>query len=368
MPTTRTRALDSIQMLAQSARQDRHRTRRNHVVIAGTGRAGTSFLVRFLGECGLDVGFPDDSFDDRARAGLEHHLLDDDAPYVVKDPWLFTYCDGVDPDLIEIDALLVPVRELLASATSRVLQDRIAMAGGSFGRWPPSDVNGVVTGGVVYSLDPVDQARILAVGFHRLIHWATARRIPLFLLEFPRTVNDGGYLIETLWPWLSSHCERERAAAAFSSVADPQLVRIQEEAGGELSANGSHDASTLDRDAMSIVLKERDSLMARLEDQLAEVREVLANTDRELTEVRNVLARREATAASIELQLDDTRTELASLQRRLVAANHDLANRNVVIDEMQAKLHAAAAEAEAVRRTVSWRVTRPFRRLKSALR
>ena len=84
---------------------------RHHVVIAGTGRAGTSFLVRFLNQCGLDTGSSTDTFDERTRAGLEHNLLDKHAPYVVKDPWLFTYCEGVDLGAVTVDALLVPVRE-----------------------------------------------------------------------------------------------------------------------------------------------------------------------------------------------------------------------------------------------------------------
>lgn len=34
-----------------------------HLVIAGTGRAGTSFLVRLLGDAGLNVGdFPEDAW------------------------------------------------------------------------------------------------------------------------------------------------------------------------------------------------------------------------------------------------------------------------------------------------------------------
>ena len=63
--------------------------RRRHAVIAGTGRAGTSFLVRFLKACGLDTGATEMPFDARARAGLERNLLDEGAAYVVKDPWLF---------------------------------------------------------------------------------------------------------------------------------------------------------------------------------------------------------------------------------------------------------------------------------------
>ena len=49
---------------------------RAHAVIAGTGRAGTTFLVEFLGACGLDVGaaLEDDRRFERARAGRETAL------------------------------------------------------------------------------------------------------------------------------------------------------------------------------------------------------------------------------------------------------------------------------------------------------
>ena len=197
--------------------------RRRHAVIAGTGRAGTSFLVRFLESCGLDTGATEMPmpFDPRARAGLERNLLDGSAPYIVKDPWLFAYCDQIDPAQIEVEALLVPVRDLAATATSRILQERITMADSFWADLPASDVHGMVAGGAVYSLDPLDEARILAVGFHRLILWATARQIPLFLLEFPRIVKDGDYLIDTLWPWLGDHCEKDHAVIGLRLCSRP---------------------------------------------------------------------------------------------------------------------------------------------------
>src|ERR1700722_5674137 len=165
----------------------------HHVVIAGTGRAGTSFLVRFLGACGLDVG-PTDTWSKRARAGLETYLLDDDVPYVVKDPWLFTYCSEIDPADIAIDLLILPIRELMAAATSRILQERTSLAESDWRNRPLTDVRGLIPGGAIYSLDPTDQARILAVGFYQLIYWATTTEIPLLLLEFPRMVEDRDYL------------------------------------------------------------------------------------------------------------------------------------------------------------------------------
>ena len=221
-------SLDSSSVVHRTEQLDQASPRR-HAVIAGTGRAGTSFLVRFLEHCGLETGSKDQPVHLLARAGLEHNLFDDEAPYVVKDPWFFTYCDGVDDLDIGIDVLLVPIRDLWAASTSRILQERVAMVEEDpWSTLPVSSVHGAVAGGAVYSLDPVDQARILAVGFHRLIHWATTRGIPLILLDFPRIVNDGEYLVDTLWPWLGQHCERGHAMAAFAAVADPDQVRIAE--------------------------------------------------------------------------------------------------------------------------------------------
>jgi len=308
-------------------------------VIAGTGRAGTSFLVRFLDQCGLDTASSTDFFDIRSRAGLEHNLFDDNVPYIVKDPWFFTYCDDVDPGAIAIDALLGPVRELMAASTSRILQERIALAEGSGTHGPTSDVSSGVTAGVVYSLDPVDEARILAVGFHRLIHWATVHEVPLFLLEFPRIVNDSEYLVETLWPWLSAHCNKEEAKIAFSVVADPLLVRVETPQGSDVARRRSADAERLDRNAMGILLKEREDLLAITKDELAEARETSAESERRLTYVQD---------------------RLAEAQETIVETERALEHVSSALGEMQGHLHAATAEVNALRHTLSWRITKPL--------
>ncbi len=217
------------------------------------------------------------------------------------------------------------------------------MAEGPLRDWPPSDVNGVVAAGAVYSLDPVDQARILAVGFHRLIHWATAARIPLFLLEFPRIVNDGGYLTETLWPWLSSHCDRERAESAFAAVAEPLLVRVE-----TLHQAAPHNASLgtaeLDLEAIRIVLDEHKALLTNANDQLAETREALLDTQARLAE---------------------TEGRLAETEGRLAETQALLAHRDAVIAEYQMQLGAVTGEINALRATLSWRLTWPLRSLRA---
>ena len=60
------------------------------VIITGTGRAGTTFLVRLLTELGLDTGYTRRNWSrdyfTHCDAGLEHDLAGPDAPYIVKNP------------------------------------------------------------------------------------------------------------------------------------------------------------------------------------------------------------------------------------------------------------------------------------------
>jgi hypothetical protein len=326
---------------------------RRHAVIAGTGRAGTSFLVRFLEHCGLDTGSQDIAINERARAGLEHNLLEDSAPYVVKDPWLFAYCDQVDERDIGIDVLLVPVRDLMAASTSRVLQERVTMAEESpWSMLPPSEVHGAVEGGAVYSIDPVDEARLLAVGFHRLIHWATASGIPLILLEFPRIVQDAGYLVDALWPWLGAHCQRDQALAAFAAVADPEKVRVDWSERSELEVEaGAIDPDSLDRAALKMLLAERDAALTALQANLAGAEERLAEAESRVVEIGARLADDEQRAIEREQRLG------AALE----ASQELLARQTDKVEGLERAVQAATAENEELRQTWSWRATGPLR-------
>jgi hypothetical protein len=70
--------------------------RRRHLLVAGTGRAGTSALVRYLTGLGLETHLSKNGeasiFDDAAQAGLEDLALrsfNPDLPYVVKSTMFF---------------------------------------------------------------------------------------------------------------------------------------------------------------------------------------------------------------------------------------------------------------------------------------
>lgn len=210
---------------------------RHHLLIAGTGRAGTSFLVRWLAATGLQTHLathetPD--WHEEANAGLEDLELSSDwqaAPYVMKSPWFVEMIDDVlaNPQ-ITLDGVIIPVRDLTEAATSRVILERQAahrsqrwLSGfsRSFQQW------GITPGGIVYSLDPVDQARLLAVSFHRLVQRLVKADIPVVLLDFPRLVLDADYLFGKLRQFVPASLEQARGAHA--RIADPDKVRVGQE-------------------------------------------------------------------------------------------------------------------------------------------
>lgn len=166
-----------------------------HLVIAGTGRAGTTHLVQWLAARGLDCGTG--VIDPISGGGLEHRLTGTDLPYVVKDPWLFTYLDDIDPSII--DVLVVPVRDLHDAAASRV-RIELAHLDQTHPGWR-SNIWGSTPGGMIHRLHVEAQAPILAAGFHQLVQWAVAHDVRLVLLDFGRIADDT-YLDKMLGEWL----------------------------------------------------------------------------------------------------------------------------------------------------------------------
>ena len=210
-----------------------------HLIIAGTGRAGTSFLVRYLTELGLDTTLARNGdragWDAEANAGLETLLVSGaDLPYVVKSPWIGEYIEQIlKEERFKIDAVIAPVRDLVEAATSRVVLERRAihqhnpwMAERLERTW---ETYGHTPGGLVYSLDPLDQARLLAVQFHQLVLKVSEAGIPLVFPVFPRIAADWEYLHKCLQPILPPEITQDMARAAHARVADAAKVRVTSE-------------------------------------------------------------------------------------------------------------------------------------------
>lgn len=183
------------------------------VIITGTGRSGTTFLVRLLTELGLDTGITPGNWKrkyfENCNAGLEHNLLDPRTPYIVKNPALCrTLPAALATGRFVIDHAYIPIRELGEAAASR------ADVGGA---------NGSVPGGLWGTAAAAEQRAVLADMFHGLVLTLVRNEIPFTFIEFPRMVRDPGYTRAKL-AFLASSRTQEQFDAAFGRSADPALV------------------------------------------------------------------------------------------------------------------------------------------------
>lgn len=165
---------------------------RRHVIISGTGRTGTTFLMQLLTALRLDTGFGDlhSAIAANCNAGMERDIREPDAPYIVKSPWL---CDCLDDILEEgdivIDHALIPMRDLYSAAESR---RRVTETS------DPAEFDGIIPGGLWHTDDPQAQEDILAHQLYELIHTLAKHDVPTTLLYFPRLIHDPAYLYRKL--------------------------------------------------------------------------------------------------------------------------------------------------------------------------
>ena len=190
---------------------------KHHIIISGTGRSGTTFLVQLLTALGLDTGFGDttSAVFANCNAGMEWDIRRHDAPYIVKSPWLCDYLDEVlTGEEIVIDHAIVPVRDLLSAAQSR---REVAM------RTDPAEFPHEIPGGLWHTDAPEQQEQVLASQLYKLVYALAKWDIPATLLHFPRIVHDPEYLHGKL-AFALDGVSFGRFVAAFEQVARPQSV------------------------------------------------------------------------------------------------------------------------------------------------
>jgi hypothetical protein len=203
----------------------------HHVVITGTGRCGTTFLVELLTYLGLDTGFTPQELAryklKGARAGLEKSLIREKCPYIVKKP---SFCDHAPlvfaNEKLSIDHVFIPIRNLHAAAESRRLITRQKIAALPFiqrliYRLKPRQLSGGLWG--TSSLKQGVQENVLKTKIYNLLLTLSEHRTPYTLIRFPRLINDGPYLYEKLKPVLNN-IPYEKFEAAFHTVRHPELV------------------------------------------------------------------------------------------------------------------------------------------------
>lgn len=189
---------------------------RSHILISGTGRAGTTFLDQLLAELGFDTG--KGQYFENCFAGLDYDLRDENAPFIVKSPHLCELLDDIIANNdISIKHLIIPIRDLTSAAQSRRdVQMRAQQMDLGI-----QDVNGGLWG----TSNPEKQESELAVRFYNLIRAVSRYEIPHTFLEFPRIVNDPEYLRGKLIPIFGRFRLRKwRFMRAFHKTSKPSLV------------------------------------------------------------------------------------------------------------------------------------------------
>ncbi len=160
-----------------------------HLIIAGAGRAGTTFLIQLLTRLGCDTGMKpyEEPIDRKARAGCEWKLDEIHeaktreeiqkffrlSPWVIKSPdlsfWLKALLFG---NLIEVGHVLIPVRDHYEAAMSRIDAGL---------QWPWTGAD----------FESQSNANDQALG--RIVEACVLAEIPFTFLKFPKLIQDPDY-------------------------------------------------------------------------------------------------------------------------------------------------------------------------------
>lgn len=208
---------------------DRKSAADGHILIGGTGRAGTTLLVQYFTALGFDTGFTLERalsrVDDISRSGLEHPYAKVKASgrrlaYVAKSP---NYGQNLHDDLgsgaLVVKHCIIPVRELSAAAESRRHVTRQAIAAGKSAE---DKQRGGIVGGPGADKR---QERLLAVQFHRLVHTMLTFDVPIHFLKFPEFAKGQQDLYAALGPIMAEHgVTREESDAALEKVLRPDFI------------------------------------------------------------------------------------------------------------------------------------------------
>lgn len=172
------------------------------ILITGPGRSGTTFLVQLLTRLGLDTGFEPykEIFIPEVRAGGEWCIpLDiyndsdevmrekiDEAPRILKScEWGLVLKQLIKGNTIEVDHIIIPVRDLEDAAKSRL----------------EVGLDWMVADNLEGEDRVVNQADIKAIALGRAIEVCLLYDIPYTLMLFPRFVDDIDYCWGKLF-WL----------------------------------------------------------------------------------------------------------------------------------------------------------------------
>jgi hypothetical protein len=212
------------------ATSDRKSAADGHILIGGTGRAGTTLLVQWFTVLGFDTGFTVEEalgrVDPISNAGLEHSLsrtleVGERLPHVAKSPWFGPKLgDYIDRGELHVEAAILPLRDLTEAAESR---RRVSQRAAEAGHDPLKHPGGILGGARPGASKKQEQQ--LARRFYDLVHTLVSHDVPTYFLRFPEFARGQQDPYVALAPLLESHgVSHEEATAALARVVRPELI------------------------------------------------------------------------------------------------------------------------------------------------
>ena len=254
------------------------------IAIAGPGRSGTSLLVKILNAAGLNTPGSETEYDE-VNAGRESRIGADSPFDVDKDPWLFAYAESLsDEAWSEYRALIIPIRNLHDASISRSKNERVTrlVDNPDLDEWN-WDTWGGVPGGAIGTMNAREISSVLSSGLWTLIEVATAKKIPIVLLNFPAFARDADYLWTQLGPYLPTSVTRDAFIDAWKATVRPDLAReFPSDVGGP------------DIVELRAMVSDLASRISMLKNQQAESAQSLAERDRQVEELGRILAETQA--------------------------------------------------------------------------
>ncbi|MGO4450682.1 hypothetical protein AB4Y96_17335 [Phyllobacterium sp. TAF24] len=357
----------------------------NHLLIAGTGRAGTSLLVKYFTALGLDTHVTKANGQvhllEDANAGLEDLILHggENLPYVVKSPWLYQFVDEVlAREDITIDGVIIPVRNLIEAASSRTIVELQNIH--QTYEWMAEenktwDLRSGAPGGILYSLNPLDQARLLAIGFHHLIERLSHAGIPIYLLAFPRFTEDPEYLFSVLRNCLPPSTTLEAVTAIHESIVEPDKVRV----GAEIALQVPNNTPMASADDYPS-LEQLDNIALRRE--IRKLRHLHIAAMQDLTDARSVHSALQSQVESFQRDILEKDQRALETQEEINAQNGMITSLKSTIDRINANLSALLQkskeqdqhifrlqeEINTIYSSTSWMITQPIRKVVKMVR
>jgi hypothetical protein len=171
------------------------------ILITGTGRCGTTFLIKLFSFLDFDTGYTRSNYSlyivPDCNSGMERNYKDN--YYILKNPKFIDNIENIIKDTsIKIKNIIIPIRDLKMSANSRIK-------------------NGNENGGLWNATDELSQINFYKNILANYIVISTKYNINTIFIDFDKMINDKTYLFNKLKNILD---EKNIDLETFTSVYD----------------------------------------------------------------------------------------------------------------------------------------------------